>query len=97
VEGRDARGAGKKKGEGARRTACAARAQATHAWPPHTRTQEYWECTLSACTWQTDDGKGHGPDLIVDDGGALRGCSRGSLWPAQRALISPLPLHPQAT
>merc|ERR1719386_119827 len=28
--------------------------------------QEYWECTLMACTW-SDDGKGMGPDIIVDD------------------------------
>jgi adenosylhomocysteinase len=31
--------------------------------------EEYWECTLNALTWPEDDGKGHGPDLIVDDGG----------------------------
>jgi adenosylhomocysteinase len=24
-----------------------------------------------ACTWPTDDGKGVGPDLIVDDGGDM--------------------------
>jgi adenosylhomocysteinase len=33
--------------------------------------EEYWECTLNALTWQDDDGKGHGPDLIVDDGGDM--------------------------
>jgi len=33
--------------------------------------EEYWECTLNAITWPTDDGKGHGPDLIVDDGGDM--------------------------
>jgi adenosylhomocysteinase len=33
--------------------------------------EEYWECTLNALTWQNDDGKGHGPDLIVDDGGDM--------------------------
>ena len=33
--------------------------------------EEYWECTLNAVTWPTDDGKGHGPDLIVDDGGDM--------------------------
>ncbi|GMH85306.1 hypothetical protein TrST_g7611 [Triparma strigata] len=33
--------------------------------------EEYWECTLSAITWPTDDGKGDGPDLIVDDGGDM--------------------------
>ena len=27
--------------------------------------EEYWECTLNAVTWPEDDGKGHGPDLIV--------------------------------
>jgi len=32
---------------------------------------EYWECTLNALTWPTDDGKGQGPDLIVDDGGDM--------------------------
>jgi adenosylhomocysteinase len=33
--------------------------------------EEYWECTLNALTWAEDDGKGHGPDLIVDDGGDM--------------------------
>uniref|UniRef100_A0A6T6GTJ7 Adenosylhomocysteinase n=1 Tax=Craspedostauros australis TaxID=1486917 RepID=A0A6T6GTJ7_9STRA len=33
--------------------------------------EEYWECTLNALTWSEDDGKGHGPDLIVDDGGDM--------------------------
>jgi adenosylhomocysteinase len=33
--------------------------------------EEYWECTLNALTWSSDDGKGHGPDLIVDDGGDM--------------------------
>jgi adenosylhomocysteinase len=33
--------------------------------------EEYWECTLNAITWPNDDGKGHGPDLIVDDGGDM--------------------------
>merc|ERR1740138_1084363 len=33
--------------------------------------EEYWECTLAACTWPEDDGKGDGPDLIVDDGGDM--------------------------
>jgi len=32
---------------------------------------EYWENTLRACTWPTDDGKGDGPDIIVDDGGDM--------------------------
>merc|ERR1740115_198119 len=33
--------------------------------------EEYWECTLNAITWPTDDGQGDGPDLIVDDGGDM--------------------------
>jgi adenosylhomocysteinase len=33
--------------------------------------EEYWECTLNAVTWPEDDGKGDGPDLIVDDGGDM--------------------------
>ncbi|CAE7441398.1 SAHH, partial [Symbiodinium sp. KB8] len=33
--------------------------------------EEYWECTLKACTWPDDDGKGTGPDIIVDDGGDM--------------------------
>ena len=33
--------------------------------------EEYWECTLNALTWAEDDGQGHGPDLIVDDGGDM--------------------------
>jgi len=33
--------------------------------------EEYWECTLNAVTWPEDDGKGHGMDIIVDDGGDL--------------------------
>mmetsp|Transcript_30190 Transcript_30190/g.39778 ORF Transcript_30190/g.39778 Transcript_30190/m.39778 type:complete len:481 (-) Transcript_30190:304-1746(-) len=33
--------------------------------------EEYWECTLNAVRWQTDDGKGFGPDVIVDDGGDM--------------------------
>jgi adenosylhomocysteinase len=33
--------------------------------------EEYWECTLQAVTWPENDGKGHGPDLIVDDGGDM--------------------------
>eukprot|EP00591_Stephanopyxis_turris_P007435 CAMPEP_0195508540 /NCGR_PEP_ID=MMETSP0794_2-20130614/1718_1 /TAXON_ID=515487 /ORGANISM="Stephanopyxis turris, Strain CCMP 815" /LENGTH=479 /DNA_ID=CAMNT_0040635529 /DNA_START=32 /DNA_END=1471 /DNA_ORIENTATION=- len=33
--------------------------------------EEYWECTLNALTWPEDDGQGHGPDLIVDDGGDM--------------------------
>merc|ERR1719253_862238 len=40
---------------------------AVFAWKGETL-EEYWECTLSALTWNEDDGKGHGPDIIVDDG-----------------------------
>ena len=43
---------------------------AVFAWKGETL-EEYWECTLNALTWQEDDGKGHGPDLIVDDGGDM--------------------------
>jgi len=39
------------------------------AWKGETL-QEYWECTLKAITWK-DDGRGMGPDLIVDDGGDM--------------------------
>lgn len=31
--------------------------------------EEYWACTLNALTWPEDDGRGEGPDVIVDDGG----------------------------
>jgi len=43
---------------------------AVFAWKGETL-EEYWECTLNALTWPTDDGKGHGPDMIVDDGGDM--------------------------
>jgi adenosylhomocysteinase len=43
---------------------------AVFAWKGETL-EEYWECTLAACTWNTDDGKGLGPDIIVDDGGDM--------------------------
>lgn len=33
--------------------------------------EEYWECTLNALTWPEDDGEGHGPSIIVDDGGDM--------------------------
>jgi len=39
------------------------------AWKGETL-QEYWECTLKAVTWK-DDGRGQGPDIIVDDGGDM--------------------------
>jgi adenosylhomocysteinase len=46
------------------------RSAAVFAWKGMSL-EEYWECTLAACTWPSDDGKGHGPDLIVDDGGDM--------------------------
>ncbi len=33
--------------------------------------EEYWDCTMKAITWPEDDGKGDGPDIIVDDGGDM--------------------------
>lgn len=45
-------------------------AAAVFAWKGETL-EEYWECTLNAITWPTDDGKGDGPDIIVDDGGDM--------------------------
>ncbi len=48
----------------------AARTAAVFAWKGESL-EEYWECTLNACVWPTDDGKGIGPDMIVDDGGDL--------------------------
>jgi adenosylhomocysteinase len=41
-----------------------------YAWKGETL-DEYWECTLAALTWPEDDGKGNGPDVIVDDGGDM--------------------------
>jgi adenosylhomocysteinase len=46
------------------------RTAAVFAWKGETL-DEYWDCTLNAITWPTDDGKGDGPDLIVDDGGDM--------------------------
>jgi len=43
---------------------------AVFAWKGETL-EEYWECTLNAITWPEDDGKGDGPDIIVDDGGDM--------------------------
>jgi len=43
---------------------------AVFAWKGETL-EEYWECTLKALTWPGDDGKGNGPDIIVDDGGDM--------------------------
>jgi len=48
----------------------AAKTSAVFAWKGETL-EEYWECTLAACTWPSDDGKGLGPDMIVDDGGDM--------------------------
>ena len=33
--------------------------------------EEYWDCIMNALIWPKDDGKGHRPDLIVDDGGDM--------------------------
>jgi adenosylhomocysteinase len=46
------------------------RTAAVFAWKGETL-EEYWDCTLNAITWPEDDGKGDGPDLIVDDGGDM--------------------------
>merc|ERR1740138_236731 len=43
---------------------------AVYAWKGESL-EEYWECTLAACTWPEDDGKGLGPDMIIDDGGDM--------------------------
>merc|ERR1719247_2330115 len=43
---------------------------AVFAWKDESL-EEYWECTLNALTYPKDDGKGWGPDLIVDDGGDM--------------------------
>jgi adenosylhomocysteinase len=43
---------------------------AVYAWKGENLV-EYWECTAAALTWPTDDGKGFGPDMIVDDGGDM--------------------------
>ena len=40
------------------------------AWKGETL-EEYWECTMNALFWAEDDGKGRGPDMIVDDGGDM--------------------------
>jgi adenosylhomocysteinase len=48
----------------------AAGSAAVFAWKGESL-EEYWECTLSAITWPTDDGRGTGPDIIVDDGGDM--------------------------
>ena len=50
--------------------AVAAAGTSVFAWKGE-NLEEYWECTLNACTWPSDDGKGFGPDLIVDDGGDM--------------------------
>ncbi|GBG24259.1 Adenosylhomocysteinase [Hondaea fermentalgiana] len=43
---------------------------AVYAWKGESL-EEYWECSLAALTWPEDDGKGNGPDVIVDDGGDI--------------------------
>ena len=43
---------------------------AVYAWKGESL-EEYWECTLAACTWPEADEKGWGPDMIVDDGGDM--------------------------
>ena len=43
---------------------------AVFAWKDESL-EEYWECTLNALRFPKDDGKGWGPDLIVDDGGDM--------------------------
>jgi adenosylhomocysteinase len=43
---------------------------AVYAWKGESL-EEYWECTLAALTWPEDDGRGNGPDVIVDDGGDM--------------------------
>jgi adenosylhomocysteinase len=48
----------------------AAGTSAVFAWKGETL-EEYWECTLNAVTWSSDDGKGTGMDIIVDDGGDM--------------------------
>ena len=30
--------------------------------------EEYWDCIMNALIQPEDDGKGHRPDLIIDDG-----------------------------
>ena len=36
--------------------------------------EEYWKGTLAAVVWSDNDWKGHGPDVIVDDGGGTCPC-----------------------
>jgi len=48
----------------------AAGSAAVFAWKGESL-EEYWECTFNALTWPEDDGKGLGPDIIVDDGGDM--------------------------
>ena len=33
--------------------------------------KEYWDCILNVLVYPEDDGKGHRPDLIDDDGGDM--------------------------
>ena len=48
----------------------AAKTAAVFAWKGESL-EEYWECTLAACTWPQADEKGDGMDIIVDDGGDM--------------------------
>eukprot|EP00753_Platysulcus_tardus_P021371 PLAT8880.1.p2 GENE.PLAT8880.1~~PLAT8880.1.p2 ORF type:complete len:512 (+),score=228.97 PLAT8880.1:271-1806(+) len=43
---------------------------AVYAWKGESL-EDYWACTMNALTWAEDDGKGFGPDIIVDDGGDM--------------------------
>ena len=33
--------------------------------------EEYWGCIMNTLIWPEDNGKGHRPDLIIDDGGDM--------------------------
>ena len=48
----------------------ASKSAAVFAWKGETL-QEYWDCTMKTISWPDDDGKGDGPDIILDDGGDL--------------------------
>lgn len=49
----------------------AAKTANVYAWKGESL-EEYWECTMAACTWPNEgNGVGLGPDIIVDDGGDM--------------------------
>lgn len=49
----------------------AAKTANVYAWKGESL-EEYWECTMAACTWPEEgNGVGLGPDIIVDDGGDM--------------------------